>query len=128
MESKLYKITTKTNNIMNINDIIQCLDNYMINNGLTSIDFGMFAECVSLRNIILPDTITSIRSLAFQNCTALERITLPRSVTHIGFGVFNGCSSLKSILYTGDAQQFKNIIKCDEWKPNSAILYIAKEE
>lgn len=23
---------------MNINDIIQCLDNYMINNGLTSID------------------------------------------------------------------------------------------
>ena len=104
------------------------LESIILPNGLTSIDFGMFAECVSLRNIILPDTITSIRSLAFQNCTALERITLPRSVTHIGFGVFNGCSSLKSILYTGDAQQFKNIIKCDEWKPNSAILYIAKEE
>ena len=104
------------------------LESIILPNGLTSIDFGMFAECVSLRNIILPDTITSIRSLAFQNCTALERITLPQSVTHIGFGVFNGCSSLKSILYTGDAQQFNNIIKCDEWKPNSAILYIEKEE
>ncbi len=39
---------------MNINDIIQCLDNYMINNGLTSIDAPK-ANAVLARNGLLGD-------------------------------------------------------------------------
>lgn len=40
---------------MNINDIIQCLDNYMINNGLTSIDAPK-ANAVLARNGLLGDS------------------------------------------------------------------------
>ena len=57
----------------------------------------MFAGCISLTSITIPDSVTSIGSNAFHDCTNLTSVTIGNSVTSIGHSAFEGCSSLTSI-------------------------------
>lgn len=72
------------------------LTHITIGNGLTSISRAMFQDCTSLTSITIPDNVTLIVSSAFDGCTSLTSITLP-GVTVIGYSAFNGCTSLTDI-------------------------------
>lgn len=43
-----------------------------------------FADCESLRTVVIEDGITSIGDYAFFNCTSLKELTIPESVTEFG--------------------------------------------
>ena len=58
---------------------------------------GTFNDCVSLKNVTLPNSVTEIESYAFYNCRSLQSITLPAGLKSIWDGAFSGCSSLTSI-------------------------------
>lgn len=57
----------------------------------------MFAECLNLQNIILPNNTSSIDVCAFYKCNALASIVIPDAVISIGTQAFQACSSLTSI-------------------------------
>lgn len=57
-----------------------------------------FQNCVSLKEITLPDTITTIQSNTFASCYNLASITMPNSITTIKPNAFSGCYSLKAII------------------------------
>lgn len=48
-------------------------------------------------NYIIPDGVTTIEDHAFCGCTSLTSITIPSSLTKVGFDAFYDCSGLKEI-------------------------------
>ena len=69
----------------------------VIEDGVTSIGSGAFADCSSLTSITIPDSVTSIGNSAFVACNSLSSITLSNNITSIGDAAFYDCSNLKSI-------------------------------
>lgn len=64
---------------------------------LTSIGRRSFLNCISLKEITIPDKVEYIGEGAFQDCVALKEITIPEKVEQMGYGVFKGCTSLETI-------------------------------
>ncbi|MBQ3015220.1 MAG: leucine-rich repeat protein, partial [Clostridia bacterium] len=74
------------------------LSEVTLENGITSITYGMFRDCSSLKSIKIPESVTVISNNSFQNCTSLESIELPEGLKTIYSSAFNGCSSLKLVI------------------------------
>ena len=79
------------------------LQSITLPDGVTSIGDSAFEGCKNLKYIILPESLTSIERQAFKDCSRLESITLPEGVTSIGnygrsvyYYPFDGCSGLRS--------------------------------
>jgi len=66
-----------------------------IENGVTSIGSGLFANCSSLESVSIPNSVTSIGDNAFFFCTALTSVTIPNGV--IGQQSFIDCFKLASV-------------------------------
>jgi len=69
----------------------------VVENGITSVGYFSFYDCINLTSIKFSDSVTSIRASAFLNCINLTDVTIPDSVTNIGVSSFKGCTNLKSI-------------------------------
>lgn len=82
--------------------------------GIPVVPARCFMECVTLKNVILPEGITEIADggvdtvigilqnfaypyAPFMNCYSLESLVLPESLTRIGYMAFRGCTSLSFI-------------------------------
>ena len=100
---------------------------------VSSIEWGAFQRCNSLKSVVIPSSIidldwygfadcknltdvtfqgaTDIGYYAFQNCTSLKNIFIPKAVTFIGKDAFKGCKNLT--------------ITCD---PDSRALQVAFDE
>ncbi len=72
------------------------LETVIFESRITLINDYAFADCTSLKNIVLPDGLLSIGANAFEGCTALAKMVIPESVTFIGEFAFSGCEALKS--------------------------------
>lgn len=73
------------------------------NKKITGIEKSAFADCTSLKKVVIPEGIEEIGANAFDNCTALETISLPNSLSKIGTDAFNECSSLKYFTFENGA-------------------------
>ncbi len=62
-----------------------------------SIRGNVFANILTLKEVVLPDTIEEIRGNAFLNDRTLEKINLPKNLKYLGGSAFKNCSSLKKI-------------------------------
>ena len=76
---------------------------------LKTIGTSTFANCYTLNTITIPNGVTKIENHAFMNCLSLTKITLPNSVTSLGFKVFTGCKSLSNILVESKNQSFISV-------------------
>ena len=81
----------------NVRNNNQALRSVIIPEGVTSIGFAAFTNCISLSSITIPDSVTSIGVGAFYNCINLSSITIPDIVTTIGQSALDHCTSLSSI-------------------------------
>lgn len=63
-----------------------------------------FLDCVSLKEITLPDCVTGDMYGAFKGCISLETVYLPEGVIGYGRSIFEGCTSLKNIYNKGTAK------------------------
>ncbi len=73
------------------------LEDIIIPDSVTSIEYYAFYGCTSLSGINIPDSVTCIESSAFSGCTSLSSIEIPDSVTCIESSTFSECTSLSSI-------------------------------
>lgn len=56
-----------------------------------------FADCTSLKRVVLPAGVSSIDYGAFRGCTSLESITFRPGLKYIGESAFFGCGNLREI-------------------------------
>ncbi|MBR6808200.1 MAG: leucine-rich repeat protein [Clostridia bacterium] len=69
----------------------------VIKNGTMAIYPGVFKDCTTLTEIILPKDFSSIGAEAFANCTNLKKVS--GGAGHIGESAFENCTNLKT--FTG---------------------------
>ncbi|MBR2031705.1 MAG: leucine-rich repeat protein [Alistipes sp.] len=96
------KFASSDNRCLIINGVLNFfapagLSEYTIPNSVTSIGWGAFEYCRSLKSVTIPDSVTSIGYYAFHDCTSLKSVTIGNSVTSIGIYAFYGCTSLTSV-------------------------------
>ena len=48
-----------------------------------------FANCTSLKTVVIPDSVTRIGDLAFNGCTFLKNVTLSKGLTYLGGRAFS---------------------------------------
>ena len=71
--------------------------------GVKKLSSWAFADCKSLKTVVLPEGIESFdRFEIFGGCEALESINIPASLTNLGYKAFKGCTSLKNIAVSPD--------------------------
>lgn len=73
------------------------LKKIILSNKLTKINNATFFTCSKLTEIVLPETIELIDTNAFNQCTSLSNIIIPSNVTKINFYAFNGCTILSTV-------------------------------
>lgn len=73
------------------------LTSVTFNEGLESIGYACFCNCVTLESANLPSTITSIGSWAFEDNQALTHFTIPVNVKVVPQGILYNCSNLESV-------------------------------
>ena len=71
--------------------------NYIIPNGVTTIESRAFAWCKFLTHINIPNSVTTIGDSVFEGCNALTNINIPNSVKNIGDCAFRECNTLTNI-------------------------------
>ena len=91
----LSKSYTSSSSLVNI--FGNQVQNYIIDNDVTTIGSYAFYGCSGLTSITIPNSVTSIGSGAFYVCSCLTSITIPHSVTSIGSSAFDGCTGLTSV-------------------------------
>ncbi len=77
----------------------QCvtLKSIVVPNSVVSIGEMAFKNCRSLKSVDIPSSISSIARMTFYGCNNLKRFTMPAEIRSIGSSAFNGCISLDSL-------------------------------
>jgi hypothetical protein len=81
----------------------------------STVDYGMFRACVSLRSIDIPYGVKVISNGTFYGCKSLMNVTIPSSVTTIEASAFAVCHSLFSITIPESVTAIKNnaFLECE---------------
>ena len=79
---------------------------YVIPDGITSINESAFIDCSELTNIEMSSSVTCIGFAAFEGCSGLKKLELPTRVNEIQTRAFSGCSGLTEITFKGLAPTF----------------------
>ena len=64
---------------------------------VTKIDQNAFADCKSIKSVVLPGCMVEICEGAFKGCTSLKSVKMPDCAKSLGRDLFAGCVSLKSM-------------------------------
>jgi len=85
---------------------INSVQNVVIENGITSIDYDAFYGAANLTSVVIPNSVTSIGYEAFYGTTSLTSIVIPDSVTSIGDRAFYGTTSLTDLTIPAHVELF----------------------
>lgn len=93
------------------------LETVNIGASIEELPYRTFAECTALKEIVIPEGVRYIGYLledgecgsVFERCTALEKVTLPKSLTNIFSYSFSGCTALKTVVYSGNENEYKKV-------------------
>ena len=86
------------NSVVGVTSIGRNVTKVEIPNGIICIESGAFADCSSLKEVVISNSVESIGEDAFFGCDSLINVTMGNGVTSIGSYAFSGCSSLTSII------------------------------
>lgn len=83
--------------------------NVNIGSNVTKIGYMMFADCVNLLSIAIPEGVTNIGNFAFYNCSSLTSVTIPASVTDIQMNAFLRCVDLSSTIVNRKNVRYRDV-------------------
>lgn len=67
-----------------------------------------FANCNSIKNVIVPDTVTEFENNVFLNSSSLESVTLSNNIKFLGNNCFESCVKLRSVKLPDKLQSIGN--------------------
>lgn len=89
---------------------------------VTSIGYGAFRNCSSLKRMTVPSSVTKIGENAFYGCTSLSSLTLHDDITEIGKYAFYKCCGLSSVdIPNGLTIINAHVFECCEGLPSLTI-------
>lgn len=68
--------------------------NFSETKNLKKVGSGAFANCISLKEVILPKTVTTVAGGAFANCIGLKSIVFPGNISEFGQAVLEGAANV----------------------------------
>ena len=74
------------------------LDEYKIDETVTSLDDWCFSNAEYLKQLEIPSSVTSIGKYCFSTCFHLTSLQIPFSVTFIGENCLHGCRQLRELM------------------------------
>lgn len=77
------------------------LTEFVVNEGVKSIEKMAFAYCTKLTSVTLASTVENVKESAFDGCVKLASIELPVKTVSLGKYAFRNCTSLTSIKING---------------------------
>lgn len=80
----------------------------IVEEGITSIGFYLFAGCQAVQDVVLPDGLRKISAGAFYSCSSLYEIDIPNSVEEIDYSAFENCISLARIELPDGVKKIKS--------------------
>ena len=67
--------------------------------GITTLDWGVFARCSNLSTATLPNSLITIGEDVFADCSQLQEVVLPEGLVSIERSAFMNCASLTSVTF-----------------------------
>ena len=96
--------------VINTNVFAGCVSliDIIIPEGVERIGEKAFSGCAKVVNIKLPNTLNFIDKSVFRSCSNLTDVTVPISVTNIGYSAFEKCSNLTNMVlpFVGRSHNF----------------------
>ena len=71
------------------------------------------------KEYIVPDGVTTIDDWAFSSCDRIKSVTIPNTVTRIEWYTFDSCYNLTDLYYIGSEEQWKRVFI---WSGNDCLL------
>lgn len=66
-------------------------------NGVTEMGEEVFYYCTALEECIVPETVTELKRYTFANCHSLKNVVLPQNLEILGTGCFYSCPAMEDI-------------------------------
>ena len=79
----------------------------VIENGITNVPKGAFANYPNLESVSLGNKVEVIKEDAFSNCVKLTEVTIPAATTQIEESAFYGCGALKTLKFESGSKLTK---------------------
>ncbi len=73
------------------------LNSVTIKEGVTTVGVSAFANCLGLKEIVMPSGVTQMEDRVFVGCTNLEKVVLSATLTEVESNTFEGCPALKDL-------------------------------
>jgi len=70
---------------------------------LVSIGANAFQNCISLKNVVIPDSVMDIGPNVFQGCRFLEKVVLPEDLDAVPAYIFAECTALYDVTINDSA-------------------------
>ena len=95
----------------NGNALIYGCNSSFIPDGVETIDYRAFENCLGLTSIIIPASVHTIGPKAFYKCVNLASVTISDSILDIGVSAFSYCSkSLVFYIPNGSKRKFETLL------------------
>ncbi len=86
------------------------LEEVVLPTGIHAVVSSLFEGCTALRSVTVPHTVKDIYENAFAGCTALTAVQMPVNLQEIRTGAFQNCTGLAAI-HTGTAKIFNHAFR-----------------
>lgn len=77
--------------------------------------WGTFANCISLKQVIIPNSVGIIGHNAFANCSDLQVVYIPASVWRIKNDAFEKCVNLRAIIFVPSKGKIRHLEEGSQW-------------
>lgn len=84
----------------------ECISLNAVNIGTTFSGKNLFANCTKIEIAVIEEGVKSINAGMFRGCTNLKTVNLPSTLTYIGFDIFLGITDEINILFNGTQFQW----------------------
>ena len=98
------------------------MSNVIIPDGVISIEYGAFSNCLNLARVELPPSVLTINEKAFDECLELQEVFISCGVTEVKNDAFVNCPNLSSIVVDKRNARYSGVGNCLIEKSSQTLI------